>query len=130
MNENNSEIVIEAAKSYMAYMEEKHPGWEKAFFRCHVNVGSNHGGNGSYVKDGDVFLHGSLRCQDLYENLVGHLYELWESLKTEGKEFLVCLLVVDSSFNFNVYFEHNEANKWQISKLDGSNGTPSGYDGI
>ena len=122
-----NEITIDAAKCYIDYMEENHSGWEKAFFRFHVNENLEHGGNGSYIKDSDVFLHGSLICKEINKTLMARLHGLWDILKEQGKEFLVCLLVVDSSFNFEVYFEHNDPRKWEISNIDGNSGIPCDY---
>ncbi len=47
-----------------------------------------------------------------------------EIKKEAGKDFCVCLLRIDSDYNYNIYYEYAESKKWLISKLDGQSGIP------
>ncbi len=127
MNEACSQIVIESAKAYIDFMGSNHANWEKAFFRFNVNPESDHGGNRSYIVGGNVELLGSLRNREICSALTAALYKLWEELDKEDKGFLVCLLVIDSDFDYNVFFEHEDKAKWEISQMDGGTGIPNGY---
>src|SRR5690606_12405734 len=98
MNQESSKLVLDSAKSYIDYMEEKHTGWSKAFFRFNIDVNSDYGGTGSYVKNSRVELLGSLRDKEITVNLIGLLQKLSNSLNIENKPFVVCLLIIDSNF--------------------------------
>lgn len=92
MNEESSKLVLDAAKAYIDFMEENHKGWSKAFFRFHINQGSDFGGTGSYIKNDNVGLLGSLRDKDIINQLINLLNQLALELEKKGNNFLVCLL--------------------------------------
>ncbi|PVZ66700.1 hypothetical protein [Pelagibaculum spongiae] len=127
MNEECNSLVKEIAKLYMEYSDEKFSGWSKAFYRIRA-LPSQFGGNGSYINGDEVELIGVFDHEELLEPLHKLFKELWQALESIEKEFIVCLLVVDSEYNFNIYFDYEDPEKWSISKLDGGIGIPVGYE--
>jgi hypothetical protein len=39
----------------------------------------------------------------------------------------VALLIVDSTFNYEVKYEYEDSSRWAISKVGGGSGIPVGY---
>jgi hypothetical protein len=126
MNETCSELIISASKEYIDFMSKNHNGWEKAFFRFHINEGSDHGGCGSFIKGHKVSILGVFD-NNLHDTLIDMLLSLWDRLRINDKQFLVCLLVVDSEFSYSILFEYTDKSKWYITKID-SDGIPKDFD--
>ncbi|MEJ2419623.1 MAG: hypothetical protein P8Y45_22400 [Exilibacterium sp.] len=123
MNDDRSHLVVELAREFMQLVMRVNPSWTKAFFRyCHE--GGRLGSNASCVSNDvadliDPFDH------NIALNKLNDIAE--EIFQSTGKDRAVILLIVDSKFNYDVKFEYIDMSKWMISKLDGSNGIPTGF---
>ena len=54
-----------------------------------------------------------------------HGVRLRELLAIDNRRFLVFLLTVDSDFEYDIAFEYDNPDRWQITKLDGGAGVPA-----
>lgn len=127
MKKQESEIVIEMTKSCIDYINEVDPEWEILYMR-YSSDDLKKSVQGSYVKREDVALFPVLGFSWFYDEM----HVLCESLRnlqlSEKKKFKACLLRVDSKFQYNIYFDYEDVNRWEITKLDGKNGIPEGLD--
>lgn len=74
-----------------------------------------------------VFLIDSFEEPDFFVVMNSMARKLWEAEPDPSKRFRVCLLVIDSSFDYTLKFENSDPSKWRITKLDGGTGLPIGY---
>ncbi|MDF3196601.1 hypothetical protein [Pseudomonas sp. 1928-m] len=125
MNPETSELVIEFAKTLINAMLSITPDWQRAFFRFEVSE-NHYGSNGSYTTSNAVRLFDPFKYEEIFDsaNKIGN--KLRQLTPKDGQQFCVCLLVVDSEFNYEVKYEYQDRYKWQISKLDGGSGIPVG----
>lgn len=123
--DHSSALVVEIAKEFLTLLRRIAPTYEQGFwrFRC---LESQFGSNASYVEANNVSLVSAVREANSFERLNNLGRQLWELESDNQKRFLVCLLVVDSSFNYKLHFESTDISKWEITKLNGNNGIPSG----
>jgi hypothetical protein len=126
MNPRASEIVVEIAKTFLSEVMQ-FPNWKRAFLRFEISDGDT-ATNGSYSTDSSVNLIGALQHSAMYEKVGALFEELHEVTSVSGKSFLVCLLSVDSNFDYKILFEHRDLDRWRITKLDGASGIPAGID--
>lgn len=122
MNEAATAIVVELAREFMRLMRELEPNWSRAYYRFR-SEGARYGSNASYVSDADASLIGALKWAGFYERMNAHGVELLEVL---GKPQGVFLLIIDSEFNYDIRFEWENLNRWEITKLNGGAGLPQG----
>jgi hypothetical protein len=130
VNERAEKLTVELAKILIAAMESNFPGWQHAFIRFEASD-NHYGSKGSYVTSKGVFLLDPFAQKGLFQNINSLGYELWNSLtnnknKNKNKKFCVFLLSVNSSFDFKFDYEWKDTNKWQISKIGGGTGIPTG----
>ena len=126
-DQNNDEIVIEMAKTFMDLLQRDVPEWSRAFFRFeadHLKMGSN----ASYVAAGNVSLLSALRNSDFFSRMNDLAWTLCGRMGSVEQGFCVLLLSVNSSFDFNVDFERADPGRWRISKLGGASGLPLGIE--
>jgi hypothetical protein len=122
--EHASELVIELAK---ALIEEllRCPEWQRGFLRFEASD-SHTSANGSYVLPSGVFLLGVFEHKALFARANELFGQLRVATSTNGKLFQVCLLSVNSDFDFDIQYEYHDPNKWKITKLGGASGIPAG----
>ena len=122
MNQDASLIVLELAKEFIEFVRQVEPRWSKAFYRFRFEE-LRYGANGSLVVDSNAMLIGAIKHAHLYESMNIKGAELLELLdKTQG----VFLLTVDSDFNYDVQFEWVDLYRWEITKVNGATGFPTG----
>ena len=125
VNERAEKITIELAKVLMSTMEASFPGWQHAFIRFEASE-AHYGSKGSFKSPKGVFLLDPFSQKSLFEKINALGYELWNCLTNKDKKFHVFLLSVNSSFDFKIDYEWKDKTKWQISKIDGGTGIPTG----
>lgn len=118
-------LVISLAKEFISAMQRIHPGWERAYWRF-ISSDDHYGSNASYSVASEVTLISTFEEGQLFERLNALGRELWESERDPGRRFRVCLLVVTSSFDYEIKFEQRDDNRWRITKLGGGSGLPDG----
>lgn len=122
MYENQSEVVIEMAKSTIDLVKAIDPAWRKAYLRFYMDGGES-GANGSYANASAVNLLGTLDHAGYY----GSMHSLGEQLfRLLQKERGVLLLAVDANFDYEIKFDWTNLDRWRITKLNGSSGVPEG----
>lgn len=125
LDEQASQVVIELAKTFVDALQRIAPTWNRAFMRLDASD-QDIGAKGSYVSATGVSLLGALDHKQLYEAMLRLGSQLRQATSNNGRQFVVCLVVIDSNFDYEVKFEFDDPNKWEITKLDGASGIPIG----
>jgi hypothetical protein len=94
------------------------------FFRFCKTEG-HYGSNASYTSGDHTTLFDPFKNQRFFESMNAKSVRLVELI---GKTRAVILLTADSSFHYKVHFEYEDLERWKISKLNGGNGTTTGFD--
>lgn len=118
-------VVISLAKELITAMQRINPSWERAYWRF-VSSDDHYGSNASYSSVTEVTLISALKEVRLFERLNNLGMQLWNFGCDTNRKFCVCLLVVNSNFDYEIKFEQCDENRWRITKLDGKNGLPDG----
>jgi hypothetical protein len=125
--DRSSEVIVALAQEVVAMTRRIDPLWSRAFWRFE-SEDSRYGSNSSYVAPSGVTLIPTV-SEGATFNRLNHLgRQLWESEADPSKRFCVCLLVIDSSLNYEVKFERSDMSKWRITKLNGASGLPAGLE--
>ena len=125
MNEQASQVVVEVAKTLIDAMRKIAPSWTRVFMRLDASD-QNIGAKGSYVTDNGVSLLGTLDHEQLFGAMLSLGSKLRQATSNNGKQFVVCLILIDSNFDYEVKFEYDDPKRWEITKLDGASGIPIG----
>jgi len=117
-------LVVDIAKSFILLVREIAPSWSKAYLRF-SNQGSVSQVKGSYTHGSGVDIIDTTEHKDFFHRVARKGKELLNAL---GKSDGVFLVVVDPKFDYEIKFEYQDMNRWQISKLSGGTGIPAGVD--
>jgi hypothetical protein len=120
--QQSSEQVVELARQFIDLLQTIAPGWQRGFFRFKWEP--NHDRcNSSYVRGDRVDLISSIDNSGAFKEIGNTAWKLAGSLdKPQG----LLLLIVESSFDYEIKFEFEDLTRWQISKMDGLTGIPAG----
>lgn len=118
-------VVMSLAKELITAMQQINPSWERAYWRF-VSTDDHYGSNASYSTATEVTLIATLEESKLFDRLNNLGRQLWNAERDPNRKFCVCLLVVTSSFDYEIKFEQRDENRWRITKLDGKSGLPDG----
>jgi len=124
--DQSSEVIIRLAQEVISIVRRIDPKWNRAFWRFESEE-CRFGSNMSYEHPSGVALVSAMAEAKAYDFLNNLGRQLWETEQEPDRRFCVCLLVVDSSLNYEVKFERTDMSKWRISKLNGGSGRPAGY---
>ena len=122
MNEAASAVVIELAKEFIELVRSLEPSWARAYYRFR-STGSRYGSNASYLSGSDVSLIGAIKNAPFYESMNKKGASLLNLLTKEQGVFL---LSVDSHLDYDIKFEWNDLDRWEITKMNGRSGIPEG----
>jgi hypothetical protein len=123
-NDKTTPLVAEMAKDFISLVRTIEPGWRKAYLRFSWRNSASEV-KGSYVHAGGVDIINVIGHKDFFHPANKKGQDLLVALgKTEG----LFLLVVDSSFDYEIKFEYQDMNRWKISKLGGGTGVPEGIE--
>ena len=125
--DKSSEIIVRLAQEVVAMTRGIDSAWTQAYWRFE-SEDSRYGSNSSYENPSGVTLVSVLSQKSSFDALNNLGRQLWESEPDPSKKFCVCLLVVDSSLNYEIKFERAQMSKWRITKLNGASGRPAGLD--
>jgi hypothetical protein len=122
MDTESSAVVVDLAKDMIESMRKLDPAWERSFFRFRIEE-FRYGSNASYVREADVFLIDPFEDDGFFDRMNEKSRSLFKQLnKKEG----VLLLIANSLFDYEVKFEFEDLDRWQISKLNNGTGMPEG----
>ena len=125
MNEQAAELVVEIAKDFADFVTRSGDEWSRGFARFH-HCGSSYGATSSYVDtSGRSWILGGKDDGGFYRRFKENGVRLRELLAIDDRRFLVFLLTVDSHFDYDIAFEYDNPDRWQITKLDGGAGVPA-----
>jgi len=121
MDEQASALVVELARHFTDTVSKLAADWEVAYFRFDEQPGA-FGSAASYVMPGKVQLIGALRQAEFYAtmNRLGHA--LFQQI---GQTLGLFLLTVHADGAYDIQFEWDDLDRWQISKMDGGTGIPT-----
>lgn len=122
MNDETTLTIIELAKEFIGIVRKIEPGWTKAYYRFR-SEGFRFGSKSSYVVGSTAMLISAMKHAKFYESMNEKGVKL---LSLMGKEKGVFVLVVDSSFKYDVKFEWEDLQRWEITKMNGGTGVPDG----
>jgi len=115
-------LVIDTAKSFISLIKQIAPGWQKAYLRF-SEWDSISEAKASYVHPAGVEIIDVLQHKKFFQSISQSGGVLLASL---GKPEGIFLLIVDSSFDYEIKFEYEDRSKWRISKIGGGGGIPEG----
>ena len=120
--QQSSVHVVALARQFIDLLQTIAPGWQRGFFWFKWEP--NHDRyNSSYVRGDRVDLIGSIDNSGALEEIGKTAGKLAGSLdKTQG----LLLLIVESSFDYEIKYEFEDLSRWRISKMDGLTGIPAG----
>ena len=126
MTTQQDDIIIEIAKSFIELFQQHMPSWRKGYYRFFAQPGTN-GCTATYVVEGqteaqfvDVFEHSTFLKEMRRKSLqLTHLMDLDQA---------VLLLVVTSDFDYEMNFEYNDFDRWNLTKEFGGTGVPEGFE--
>ncbi len=122
VRDEETALITDLGKNFIERMMDVEPAWKNAYFRF-VAQDIGNGCSASYE-------HGSkVELLDLHanEDFVDVMMEKSSRLaELSGKEKMVLLLNVTSDFDFNIHFEHEDLERWKITKQNGQSGLPMG----
>jgi len=124
-NSRATEIIVELPKTLMKALQERFPGWRRAFLRFDASDG-HHGSKGSYVTEEGVFLFDKRKLKPLFKELNGLGWEL-RSAMPDKLRFCVFILSVNADSSYKMDFEFSDSDRWQITKKNGGTGIPEGF---
>ena len=125
--DRSTEVIVSLAQEVVGMMRRIEPSWSRSFWRFE-SEDSRCGSNASYEGPSGVTLISTLSEGPAFNRLNELGRQLWESEANPEKRFSVCLLVIDSSLNYEVKFERSDMSKWRITKLNGASGLPAGLE--
>jgi hypothetical protein len=121
-----SRLTIELARALIREMQAMERPWEAAFLRASFEDGVDTY-KGSYVLHDGVRLFDVLQHKPFFATVREIIPRLREASANGDARFLVALLVVDSTCNYEVKYEYADPCRWEMSKLHGGNGMPVGH---
>lgn len=126
MNEEANELVVSIAKKFLEYASVAASGWEEAFLRFEGNKEAT--GLTSIYRAGEQSAYFDYDDElefEFYSDVEKDFTKLQSLILNEaGKEFCVCLVRVDSEYNYKLYYEYEDQKKWFITKMGGESGIP------
>ncbi len=120
--QNASSTVIDLARDLIETVRGIDPSWTRAYYRLRVEP-SQHGSNASFTAAGLTKLIDPFKNSAFFDRMNAVGTRLVASL---NKEHAVVLLTAGSDFSYQIFFEHENLDRWKISKLNGGTGAPEG----
>ena len=122
ITERTTPLVVDLAKSFTSLVRSIAPDWNKAYLRfCSQSSVSE--SKASYMHKSGVEIVDVLQFKDFFRGATAKGQELLAAIgKSEG----LFVLIVDSSFDYEIKFEYSDMEKWRISKMKGGTGIPEG----
>lgn len=124
MMRDKSEIVIDIARQFFAYINENTINWDEAFLRYEGND-SYTGCTCTYSNESEAF-YVQPNDRQLKFEVMSELNKKFEELQSQ-LQFQIALLVIRANMDFKIKYQQSPSNAWSISKLDGQTGFPQGY---
>ncbi|MHB1059892.1 MAG: hypothetical protein ACYC0F_18620 [Rhodanobacter sp.] len=122
MNDEASAVVVDLAKEFIELVRSLDSSWTKGYYRFRAEE-LRYGSNASYVGASGVVLVGAIKHGPFYESMNEKGANL---LRLLGKEKGVFLLSADSKFDYDIKFEWDNLQRWEITKTNGRSGVPEG----
>lgn len=119
-----SPLVIDIARGFISLVMSIEPGWKKAYLRFLAEESESEV-KGSVVSESGVQIIDVLKHKDFFHPAAAKGRELLQAL---GKDEGLFLLIIDSSFDYEIKFEYENMDRWKISKFDGGTGIPTGLE--
>jgi hypothetical protein len=122
----NAELTVELAKIFIQEIQSSYSTWESAYLRIDANEDSI-GCRISCKRSTQIELLDVLQHKSFTNAVIEIGSQLRECTPSNGKKFLVLLLVIENNFNYEIQYEYENSNRWAITKLGGGTGVPVGY---
>jgi hypothetical protein len=108
-----SPLVVDIARAFISLVMSIQAEEDETEIKASVRSGAG-------VQIIDVLKH-----KDFFHRATATGRALLQSLEKEKGLFL---LIVDASFDYEIKFEHEDMDRWKISKCDGGTGVPTGLE--
>jgi len=121
-----SEVTVLLAKKFISYMKNFSEPWDNAYFRFHFSD-NDYGCNGSFSSNGNASIFDVFEHETLFDSLQEIALQLHEAILNadNSANFRVALLTINSAYEYDIKYEYEDINKWEITKTK-SNGIPVG----
>ncbi len=126
MNEEAGLKANDIARLFFDWLHSRNHSWNKAFFRFYEDQSMTKS-TGSYAYGDEVELIPTIDESDFFRSMNALFSEFRELISHNGEQSFVALLVVDDDYNYNIHFDYDAPDKWEIDKMDGATGIPAGY---
>ncbi len=126
MTEEASRKANDIARLFFDLLIHRNYPWSKGFFRFYEDE-SMLKSTGSYAQGDEVELLSPIDESDFFDAMNALFSEFRELISNNDEQSFVALLVVDDNYNYNIHFDYDAPDKWEITKLDGATGIPKGY---
>jgi hypothetical protein len=123
--EEETRLIMELARLLISKMQSMGKPWRKAFLRSEI-AEDMCTLKGSFILGDAVYLFDELQHKAMFSTARAIVPQVREASANGGRRFCVALLIVDSDFNYEMKYEYDDANSWEISKLGGRSGVPQG----
>lgn len=121
MKEHETDLIVQLAKRFIEEMQDLEPAFGRAFFRFQAE-NRMHSSCASYTTASDVFIVNALMQDEFFDEMD----ELSVLLLSEmGKNPALILLTIDKDFDYEIQFEYENMNRWEISLADGGTAVPA-----
>ena len=124
--EEATRLTIDLARSLIRELQATGTPWEKAFLRAEID-------DSVETYKGSIVLADGAQMMDVvaHKAFFAAVREIVPKLRVASangdRRFCVALLIVDSTFDYEVKYEYIDPGRWALSRRDGSNGVPAGY---
>lgn len=121
----STEVIVKLGQEFITMIRRIDPSWSHAYWRFESEE-FRYGSNASYESLAGIKLVDTLAETAVFNTLNELGRQLWLTEPEQKRRFCVCLLVVDSNFNYELKFERQDMARWRITKLNGASGRPAG----
>ena len=119
------ELSLSLVKAVVAEMRSSYPEWVRAFLRIQAEDDWIEC-KASYVLPDGVQILDVMKHEEFTNNCVELGTKLREVI-TSRKKFCVFLLSVGADLDYEFHYEHENPNRWRITKMGGGSGLPEGF---
>lgn len=118
MSEDVNALVMELGKEFMGFILREVPAWDRAYLRCEFDVGMTCV-TSIWVSKQEVPSFMGIDDFELSDKIDNLFYDIHKSLKSsDGKDLKVCLVRVTDTYDFKMYFEFDDIERWPIPDLN------------
>ncbi|MES2151456.1 MAG: hypothetical protein V4508_16895 [Pseudomonadota bacterium] len=122
--QENAALTVDLVRAFAKEVASVTPTWQRAFLRFAKSTGVTEA-KASYVGPAGTNILNVLEHKTFFHWVTETAERLFETQKAT-RPIKVALLVLNADFSYEITYEHEDPQRWTISKLNGGTGVPSG----